>query len=1061
MYFTKKIFLQFFFIIFIYNFSLYGCEPITSNASSLLRLVNSVCVDTNVTSMHANIKNKAFFTVDELGEITSYSMQKSNYPVANSISLTEQDTKTYDIKATESNSTDTWIIDTNATSVIAGDKYIFVGGPHGVNVFSYDSKTLALSGPELNTTSFNGRAATLYEGTKYNYVFVADHGSISAIEINTTKPINKVLADPLATTPDTAIVGKYPITDGNVTSISIYKNFLYVSYYTKNLIWQLQRYLIIEENNALVLDGKTIFNIKATDIYANGGYLYTTYKPNDLNNSDSSASSSASYTLSNLNSTLFSPSSDRAAITVGDKHYRIEVGYSGLLIYDRGTNNIVASDNSFQGDKVLSIGEHIIVNDFKTSYIRIYKFGTIDVENTQGKAPATVKFSIQKYNLQTIEYDFGDGNTYDLVEKNVEHIYENPGNYEATIKTTYSNDINNSDPNSSLQLTNTFNIELNIRNANIPTVTVPVNIREGQIPLTIDFNSTINYTGSINSIEWDLGDGNTSSLPNLQHTYSQAGEYNVTLTAIYDTSSIVKERFTIRAYDGGAIQVAYPQNKVIASINNLLTFTYTPPNGIKDENISSVRWSFGDGGTSNVGVGKHTYTQGGTYVVILTITTNSSHIYTLTKTLSVYADGQHYIEASPLSGESPLTVDFGIKTAANLLGVSFIKTAVCYTSTGVISYNDSFSTTFDTPGRKTVSCNVELSNGTAKSIQKTIIVNDNISIDVIPNNQKTSVGESVNFSTTTNTTSGIKNIVWDFGDGTTSTSYGASLSHIYQKAGFYNGIATLTSNKGHKATKSFTVDVNASNKPNTTIPVNKNKEAMVIIYAKQINNNIYSHRFEAIISNYNADIASYWWEFQPNIKSNINITTADYTFSTSSYSSSHTIYFKVQYKDNTISTYSYTVSITNKKTSLTLNKGWNMISAPIDVAFQKIYNNESLPTGTLNMDVLKNRYVSLIWTYFNNTWTSNPSYIPNGVGIWIKSNISNNVLYFSGGSSYTPNLNNLDKNKWYLLGTGRDIVDFQNQYGQYMSISFTYNGSLFTKNPYFVKKGQGIWVLTK
>jgi len=1063
MHFTKKIFLQFLFIIFVYNSFLYSCDPITSNATSLLRLVGSICVDTNVTAMHANIKNKAFFTTDEAGYITSYSMEKTNYPVANSIALTEKDKQKYDIKALiEINSTLSVIQDTNATSIVSGDKYIYLGGIYGVNMFSYDDKTLKLTGPELNTTVFSGRSATLYKGTRYRYVFVADYGSISAIEINSSKALNKMISDPLAAIPDTAIMGKYPITDGSITSISIYQNFLYVSYYTKSNIWQLQRYLIIEENNALVLDGKAVFNIKATEVYANGGYLYTTYKPNDLNNSDSSASSSASYSLSNLNSPLFRPGSNRANINVGDRYYRIEVGYGGLVIYERGTNTIVASDNSFHGDKILSIGEHIIVNDFQTSYIRVYKFGLINVKNTQGEAPATVEFDIQKYNLQTINYEFGDGETYDLVEKNVQHLYKNPGNYEAIIKTTYEDDINNTDPNSSLQLTNTFRIDLNIRNSSAPTVTIPINIKEGQIPLTVDFNSTINYSGSIHRIEWDLGDGNKSSLPNLQHTYNAVGEYDVTLTAFYNSNSIVQERFTVKTYSSGEINVTYPQNKVIASTNDLLDFTYTAPKGITDKNISSIRWNFGDGGTSNVGNSKHTYTSNGTYVIILTIITNTNKIYTLTKTLSIYADGEHYIEATPLIGESPLKVDFNIRTSANLVGVSFITNAVCYTSTGVVSYSDSFSTTFTSPGKKTVACNIRLSDGSAKVIQKTIIVDDDIKLEVTPLTQKTSTEQSVTFSSTATTHSGIKDIVWDFGDGTKSTSHGASLSHIYTKAGFYNGIATLTTNKGHTTTKSFNVDVNLSKKVATTTATTDNQKAVAIIYAKQINNNIYSHRFEAIISNYTTNILSYWWEFKPNIKSNINVATADYTFSNSSASATnHTVYFKIQYKDNTISTYSYTVNITNSKISLSLDRGWNMISAPVNVAFETTYDANSLPPGTLSMNTLKNSYVSLVWTFFNNTWTSNPNYIPSGVGMWVKSSINNNVLYFNGGSSYTLNLSRLERNRWYLLGTGMDIVDFQNRYGRYIAKSFIYAKSLFTQNPYFVKRGQGIWILTK
>jgi PKD repeat protein len=50
----------------------------------------------------------------------------------------------------------------------------------------------------------------------------------------------------------------------------------------------------------------------------------------------------------------------------------------------------------------------------------------------------------------------------------------------------------------------------------------------GIVPLVVTFTEA--SVGEINAWLWDLGDGTTSTLPNLTHTYASPGVYTVTLT---------------------------------------------------------------------------------------------------------------------------------------------------------------------------------------------------------------------------------------------------------------------------------------------------------------------------------------------------------------------------------------------------------------------------------------------------------------------------------------------------------------------------------------------------
>ena len=159
---SKKLFV--FYLLFIYIGNLLACDPITSNATDLLRLVNYVCVDTNITDIHADVQTKMFYSVDENSKLRAYSMSKRNYPVANSIALKFEDEIDIDL-------------DTNATSVITNDDKIFVGSLSGSKVFNYNSHTLFLS--DTNETQFKGRAATLFHD---RYILVANNGNVDVID---------------------------------------------------------------------------------------------------------------------------------------------------------------------------------------------------------------------------------------------------------------------------------------------------------------------------------------------------------------------------------------------------------------------------------------------------------------------------------------------------------------------------------------------------------------------------------------------------------------------------------------------------------------------------------------------------------------------------------------------------------------------------------------------------------------------------------------------------------------------------------------------------------------
>ena len=67
----------------------------------------------------------------------------------------------------------------------------------------------------------------------------------------------------------------------------------------------------------------------------------------------------------------------------------------------------------------------------------------------------------------------------------------------------------------------------------LPVAGFTMNTSSGDVPLTVAFTNT--STGNnIYSIQWDFGDGNTSTSQNPTHTYTSVGTYMVTLTVTND-----------------------------------------------------------------------------------------------------------------------------------------------------------------------------------------------------------------------------------------------------------------------------------------------------------------------------------------------------------------------------------------------------------------------------------------------------------------------------------------------------------------------------------------------
>ena len=192
-------------------------------------------------------------------------------------------------------------------------------------------------------------------------------------------------------------------------------------------------------------------------------------------------------------------------------------------------------------------------------------------------------------------WDFGDS-TYSYIT-NPTHIFTDSGNYRVIL--TGSSLTNNCEAFDSVDL-----VVLPY-----PDITATSDTSNGCIPLPVNFSSTVN---SVGYYLWNFGDGNTSTLSNPSHTYTNDGYYSVNVR-FEDLSGCVD------SFDFDIIPYPVP----ISNFTPIQLDTCVLPINYNFQNnsigASSYNWDFGDGSTSINTLPTHNYTSPGNFNVNLVV----------------------------------------------------------------------------------------------------------------------------------------------------------------------------------------------------------------------------------------------------------------------------------------------------------------------------------------------------------------------------------------------------------------------------------------------------------
>lgn len=321
------------------------------------------------------------------------------------------------------------------------------------------------------------------------------------------------------------------------------------------------------------------------------------------------------------------------------------------------------------------------------------------------------------------------------------------------------------------------------------TVYNPPNVVFTGTPLTGCFPLPVQFTdqstpgdGTINLWQWDFGDGALASVQNPAHTYTAAGNFNVSLRVRNSFGCI---KILTKA------QYVHINAGVHADFSNSVPNNCNPPSIINFQNLSTgtgilnYQWNFGDGGTSTLINPSHTYNSAGSYTVTLIVRNSTGCTDTLIRTNAITIGT---VDASFTSADSVCVNN----------PIAFTNTSIPVPASVIWNFGDGSQSTvispvktYSAPGTYIVKL-ISNFGACTDSAFKTITVIDKplVSFNANPTSS-CSAPLTVNFLN--NSTGGIS-YVWDFGDGGTSTLQNPT--HTYSTTGTFNVTLTVTNSFG-------------------------------------------------------------------------------------------------------------------------------------------------------------------------------------------------------------------------------------------------------------------------
>ena len=190
-----------------------------------------------------------------------------------------------------------------------------------------------------------------------------------------------------------------------------------------------------------------------------------------------------------------------------------------------------------------------------------------------------------------------------------------------------------------------------------PTASFTATPATGEAPLTVGFDAGASgdTDGTIESYEWDFGDGTTGTGATPSHDYLAGGSYDVTLTVTDDGAAAESATQTLEFTGNQAPTASFTHST--SSTDAPFTVDFDGPGSSDpDGGAMSYTWDYGDGATGTGATASHTYVADGTYAVTLSVTDDAGVSDSTTQTLTLAGNQAPTASftATPVLGTAPL-----------------------------------------------------------------------------------------------------------------------------------------------------------------------------------------------------------------------------------------------------------------------------------------------------------------------------------------------------------------------------------------------------------------------
>ena len=380
-----------------------------------------------------------------------------------------------------------------------------------------------------------------------------------------------------------------------------------------------------------------------------------------------------------------------------------------------------------------------------------------------GCEPTTINFNNLSTNAISYQWNFGDGSSSIL--QNPSHTYASAGNYH--VKLVTKNTTGCSDSVSKTILVGASKADFIYTSACAGSL--------------INFQNT--STSSVVSVEWNFGDGTTSTEVNPVKIFGVAGNYSVRLVSNFGEckDTVIK---TVIVYAKPIASFSESGNNTTCKAPALVNFSASSSSGL------IYQWNFGDGSTSTSKNPSHTYLTNGIFDVSLIVTNAGGCSDTLTKTALVKIKPPiiESLKGVPYLGCTPYTANL----SAVINSPDAVMSWLWYFGDGSTSTLPAPSHVYSTPGTYDLKLIISTASGCKDSIiyPAAIRISNKPTANFVAAPLNVCSNEQVQF---TNQSTGANEWLWIFGDGSFSTA--ENPSHQFGDTGYFT-IKLIASSTG-------------------------------------------------------------------------------------------------------------------------------------------------------------------------------------------------------------------------------------------------------------------------